>query len=620
MFKKIAAIVLSFALLAVSLWMVPTAGATSGATTLVQDFEDYDTTTYASRLIKYSLYTSNGTDGNAHSGSKSIYWSTEQTTFGVSLFPDVTTHSVVEGKRYELKFWVKIASAVQNTGVLQLAYSTDKNNANSSTNLLSTKTFAAIFKEVGQASTNVDTSNVGEWQEITLTFTAAHNAYLCFVGYNSAAGALEYYLDDITLTEVAKTTVSFKTNNSLILSDIENYPGEALTLPAPTAKTGKVFEGWYTDPELTNKFTDTVQPDEDTVLYANWVTSTQGWMQDFETWNTTLDNHNTNNNASLTGVTDTSAIAVETVDDTVGYAVHYNNSDATKDIRIVVNFAADKALINTFLTAGDTMLVKFKYKVISGTAELANMIGQGDSKNPSTGDYKYVSGYQGISLADTSGEWKTATAYYTVANPDSMNLVSLVLNLKGAAELYIDDVEVYNANNPGIATDANGYGAIRAASTDKKQGVRGYHAIDKDWFADRDIVEFGLLAVRAERLEGAELNLDAVGTAVQAVVWNKTTKPKATLWDINDHEYVFTSVLTGIIPGYYGSAYYVRTYAKDASGNVIYGDLAQYTVYEVVYAVLNAENPDPVDYAAAESVKNEDAAAYEAWVTANKAS
>lgn len=69
---------------------------------------------------------------------------------------------------------------------------------------------------------------------------------------------------------VALHTITFDTKGG---SDIEpvSYPvGSVIAKPADPTKPGYTFDGWYSDPDLTQVFSFTTMPDEDITIYAKW--------------------------------------------------------------------------------------------------------------------------------------------------------------------------------------------------------------------------------------------------------------------------------------------------------------------------------------------------------------
>lgn len=76
---------------------------------------------------------------------------------------------------------------------------------------------------------------------------------------------------DITLYAkwIEQHNIVFETNGGTALSNAGYAYGETILLPI-IEREGYVFEGWYADSALTEKFTDIIMPDKDITLYAKW--------------------------------------------------------------------------------------------------------------------------------------------------------------------------------------------------------------------------------------------------------------------------------------------------------------------------------------------------------------
>lgn len=69
-------------------------------------------------------------------------------------------------------------------------------------------------------------------------------------------------------------TITFDSKNGSAVAPLTRKEGTVLpTLDTPT-RTGYSFEGWYTDSACTNRFTSTVVPESDLILYAKWKANT----------------------------------------------------------------------------------------------------------------------------------------------------------------------------------------------------------------------------------------------------------------------------------------------------------------------------------------------------------
>jgi uncharacterized repeat protein (TIGR02543 family) len=90
--------------------------------------------------------------------------------------------------------------------------------------------------------------------------------------------SLEVPSNDLNLFakwEINQYTLTFETNGG------ENYEpqiydfNEAINPPIDPFKEGYKLEGWYIDPELSEKFVFTTMPAENITIYANWITNFQ---------------------------------------------------------------------------------------------------------------------------------------------------------------------------------------------------------------------------------------------------------------------------------------------------------------------------------------------------------
>lgn len=70
---------------------------------------------------------------------------------------------------------------------------------------------------------------------------------------------------------IVEHTISFETNNGSNVDAITAAVGTSITAPNKPTKTGYIFEGWYSDLELTNAYIFTTMPSTDITLYAKWL-------------------------------------------------------------------------------------------------------------------------------------------------------------------------------------------------------------------------------------------------------------------------------------------------------------------------------------------------------------
>lgn len=70
--------------------------------------------------------------------------------------------------------------------------------------------------------------------------------------------------------ETIEFTIVFNTNGGTLLAETATVSyGQDFTLPTPV-KNGSVFQGWYSEPELTNLLPETIEVVEDAMIYAKW--------------------------------------------------------------------------------------------------------------------------------------------------------------------------------------------------------------------------------------------------------------------------------------------------------------------------------------------------------------
>lgn len=144
-----------------------------------------------------------------------------------------------------------------------------------------------VYTEINDSAyvSNEITCEKTSWTTVTLTIDVpkadpanAGEQIGLMVNFKNASTSLfsdkicEIYIDDLAVNPIPKTEISYVLNNGAELEATVNYPGTAITLPTPTVKTNKVFEGWYKNAELTEKYTSTTQPANNLTLYANWQT------------------------------------------------------------------------------------------------------------------------------------------------------------------------------------------------------------------------------------------------------------------------------------------------------------------------------------------------------------
>ncbi len=78
-------------------------------------------------------------------------------------------------------------------------------------------------------------------------------------------------LDDVYAKELPVRVVSFETSGGSSVADIKTLDS-SITLPSDPTRAGYVFDGWYRNAALTQKFTGAGVPEEGLTVYAKWLT------------------------------------------------------------------------------------------------------------------------------------------------------------------------------------------------------------------------------------------------------------------------------------------------------------------------------------------------------------
>jgi uncharacterized repeat protein (TIGR02543 family) len=66
----------------------------------------------------------------------------------------------------------------------------------------------------------------------------------------------------------ALSTLSFESNGGSVVSDMNDLEGIAINEPVSPSKFGYVFDGWYADIALTNRYVFSTVPIDNILLYA----------------------------------------------------------------------------------------------------------------------------------------------------------------------------------------------------------------------------------------------------------------------------------------------------------------------------------------------------------------
>lgn len=267
--KKICSVILSCALL-LGLLVVPGAAAEPAVQTL--DFETVQAQDIQLTSEEFSIYSKVGSDdNNVHGGEKSLcYAPTEKTAgTGVAALSLIGKLSFVPGKDYILSFWIKSSGTTKTEPTATRVEVIESTSSNPWSAPWDNSVMRALY------AINVDSNKNGPWQQVTMKFTAGQGSlknvgsktYLCLrmtgLGYG-------FYLDDLTITEVAPVTVDFKEADGTVIDQRMGLPGSALTLPRTPEKEGYSFDGWYEDADFTTAFTGTTFPTASKSLYAKF--------------------------------------------------------------------------------------------------------------------------------------------------------------------------------------------------------------------------------------------------------------------------------------------------------------------------------------------------------------
>ncbi len=480
------------------------------------------------------------------------------------------------------------------------------------------------------------------------TITATEKGYLMFryttnknlTGASSAFLA-EFTIDQVVIAEVFNTVTATTDSTAKGAVSVANADaslngytvGETARFTA-TPQEGFYFAGWYNEAGekidgagATYEMTVT----GDTALTAKWNT---GLYQDFE-------NYKLKPAGVGVSVTDGAVLFTPSTEEAA------DDQLKTSKHRVQITNLSD------YLQAGDRFQVTFRYK----TAAAGECGFYALPSNPwgTSSNYKYDAsdGSEKVcwdfDLADTNEEWKQYASAYMIYTESNADQPYLSLWFGANDTMVFDDVTIRKC----VATAYDHTGAIRAVGNGvATNGLRVYNDILSGWISNRNMVEYGSIAIRTGYLEGlldreyiasAELTYDnlkdyigrGVGMGVSYSLGTDTANggnanctvanATSTLWETTDTSNIYTAYLTGIDPKYYGETYQIRSYAIDANGKKYYGNIAHVSVFDVANAI-------DVSYTAGEAISEADQAAftyfvnentyaqYEAWCATNAAS
>lgn len=594
--KKFLACVLCCLVLLAAPCAVPLYQSSAAGVTLTQDFESNFS---VSSGLEFST-------ADAYSGSQSLHYTTSAAAYS-KLFL-TTDQNIQSGISYRVSYFVKIVTP-PTTGKVAIRFAYLSQNA-SGYNAQAAAINTTIF------ATNAATDG---WVQKTYEFTADRNAWLGLNVYTTATSSCEcsVYIDQIVLTELVPTTISFVTNTAEPIASVSGDAGTQIgSLPTPTAPAGKVFGGWYTDSAFTNAFTDTVYPADDITLYAKW-TVKGALTQDFESYDAsgTVTAQYTYYTASGEGDANvhsgTHSLYRAVTSGTYAALAFPDSTEYTLRAGGEYVFTAWVKLVQITSTA--TLQIKYVSDKANVNAQVSG------STTPNACIFrKNVVNQAGELGTESIGQWVQITYAFTATHDGYLGISGW-----GSAEMYVDDITL-TESYCGVTTAYNGSAAVRAADANTLQGIRIKSKIEKDWIENADIAEYGTLAIRTARLSGAELTGETAN-AVKGMAYHASTKPTPTLYSVTDTENIYTGVLIRINPKYYSETYTIRAYAIDTDGKAYYADAFEVSVFDVVQAIKNKADAPASDVAAADMIiaqaaeahaSNPNVITYEDWLAA----
>ena len=153
-------------------------------------------------------------------------------------------------------------------------------------------------------------------------------------------------------------TVKFDTNGGSELKNISVKNGQAIgTIAAPT-KNGYVFDGWYSDKELTKKYDDETKVTASTTLYAGWkVDPVRQLVLTIGNKDATVFGQTKSNDVAPKIVNDRTMLPARFVAENLGAKVEWNgekqlvtitgkNLQTGKDVTMLITIGGEYAVVN----------------------------------------------------------------------------------------------------------------------------------------------------------------------------------------------------------------------------------------------------------------------------------
>ena len=283
------------------------------------------------------------------------------------------------------------------------------------------------------------------------------------------------------------------------------------------------------------------------------------------------------------------------------------------------------------LKANTEYTLSFKYKPYANSSVGADncyftsrIIKKG---TPFNEDGNYPASYIAeLEKATETTDWKElSVCFKTDASTDYM--LELRFDFGGGYMCYLDDFNLTRKthNVATVTTSHNSKAALKVASqsTTKKNGLRVYNSISKQFLSDNYVTEYGSIVCREDLLNCAELTLNTENS-IKGIAYNSVTLTNPIIYSETDQAYMFTAYLTNIPTTRYDENYSIRAYAIDSNGNVYYGDTIAVCVFDIAHAIDCGNTADGLvptddDIATFNIFANYDGnyEAYDTWLTAN---